>query len=219
MLKLVIGNKAYSSWSLRAWLAARQSGLDFEEIVYPLYDEAWEGRKASDPLLRPSRGKVPVLWDGGIAVWESLAIIDWLADRVGRESFWPLDDAARAFARSIASEMHAGFQPLRQGCTMNVRRRYPGFALTPEARADADRIDALWREARARFGADGPYLFGAFGAADIMYAPVVTRFDTYDVALSEESRRYVATVLQHPWMRDWYEGAKAEPWVLDRFEL
>lgn len=219
MLKLVIGNKAYSSWSLRGWLAAKQSGLPFEEIVYPLYDAEWDARKANDPLLQPSRGKVPALWDGEIAIWESLAIIDWLADRVGREAFWPLDDATRAFARSIAAEMHSGFQALRQGCTMNTRRRYPGYELTPEARADADRIDFLWREARSRFGAGGPYLFGDFGAADIMYAPVVTRFETYDVALSEESRAYVATMLRHPWMRDWLAAAAAEPWVIDRFEL
>ena len=219
MLKLVSGNKAYSSWSLRGWLAAKQSGLPFEDIVHPLFTPEWEARKASDPLLAPSRGKVPILWDGDIAVWESLAIIDWLADRVGREAYWPFDDAARAFARSISAEMHAGFQSLRTDCGMNVRRRYPGFTLSDAARADVDRIDALWTEARTRFGQHGPYLFGAFGGADIMYSAVVTRMATYDIALSPVAQAYVDTMLAHPWMAEWYEAARAETWVIDKYEL
>lgn len=220
MLKIVIGNKAYSSWSLRGWLAVKQSGLPFEEVVFPLYDGAWDARKASEPLLgSPSRGQVPILWDGDVAVWDSLAIVDWLADRVGREAYWPLDDAARALARSMCAEMHSGYQALRNECGMNLRRQFPGFALSDATRADVDRIDALWTLARTRFGRHGAYLFGAFGAADIMFSAVVTRFTSYDVALSDTARAYAATMTANPWMIEWVEGAKAESWVIDRFEL
>jgi len=217
-MKLVIGNKRYSSWSLRGWLAAKQSGLGFDEVVIPMDTPEFTAAKA-DPACMPS-GKVPVLWDGGAPVWESLAIIDWLADRVGRARFWPEDDAARALARSIAAEMHAGFIELRKACPMNTGRTYPSFALTPDVERDIGRIDALWREAIFGFGGKGgPFLFGAFGAADIMYAPVVTRFRTYDVPLSETSAAYVDAVLAHPFMREWYAGAEAESWRLDRIEF
>lgn len=217
MLKLIIGNKAYSSWSLRGWLAVKQSGLPFEELVLPMYDEEWERRK-TEPDLAPSQGKVPTLWDGQIAVWDSMAITEYLADRVGRDAYWPLDDAARALARSMVAEMHSGYQALRQLCTMNVRRHYPGFAITPEVEKDVARITRLWTEARTRFGHGGPYLFGQFGAADIAFAPVVTRFHTYDIKLPEVAQAYVSTVMAHPWMQEWIEAAKAEPWVLDHFE-
>ena len=217
-MKLVIGNKRYSSWSLRGWLAIRQSGLAFDEMVIPMDTPEFAAAKA-DASLMPS-GTVPVLWDGDVVVWESLAIIDWLADRVGRDVFWPKDDAARALARSIAAEMHAGFINLRRHCPMNTGRTYPAFALTPEVERDIGRIDALWREALHGFGGEGgPYLFGAFGAADIMYAPVVTRFRTYDVPLSDASEAYVNAVLAHPFMQDWYAGADAEAWRLDRIEF
>ena len=218
MLKLVIGNKAYSSWSLRGWLAVKQSGLPFDEAVVPMDGPEFAAAK-QDPKLLPS-AKVPVLWDGTIAVWDSLAIVEFLADRVGRERYWPVDDAARALARSIAAEMHSGFPDLRRHCPMNVRRRYDGFALTPEVEADVARIDRLWCEARERFGkARGDYLFGEFGGADIMYAPVVTRFATYGVPLSEVAQTYVGAVMAHPWMQEWIEGARSEPWVLERIEF
>lgn len=217
-MKLVIGNKRYSSWSLRGWLAAKQSGLAFDEVVIPMDTPEFAAAKA-DPACMPS-GRVPVLWDGDVAVWESLAIIDWLADRVGRDRFWPEDGAARALARAIAAEMHAGFVELRKACPMNTGRTYPAFALTPEVERDVGRIDALWREAIHGFGGEGgPYLFGAFGAADIMYAPVVTRFRTYDVPLSSTAEAYVNAVLDHPFMREWYAGADAEDWRLDRIEF
>jgi glutathione S-transferase len=214
-MKIVIGNKRYSSWSLRGWLACKQSGLAFDEVVIPMDTADWARAKA-DPALLPS-GKVPTLWDGDIAVWESLAIIDWLADRVGRDRFWPADDAARALARSMAAEMHAGFAPLRQHCPMNTGRFYPSYPLTPEVERDIGRIDALWREALQLSG--GPFLFGAFGAADIMYAPVVTRFRTYDVLLSDLAEAYAERVMEHPFMLAWYAEADSEAWRLDRIEF
>lgn len=216
-LRLFIGNKVYSSWSLRGWLAVRQSGLPFEEIVAPLYDDSWiERRKTAD--FAPSNGKVPILWDGDIPVWESLAIIDYLADKVGADRFWPADSAARALARSMSSEMHAGYQALRQQHTMNMRHVYEAEPLTPEVAENVDRIASLWDQARTRFGQGGDYLFGAFGAADIMFAPVVTRFRTYSIPLPSAAAAYCDAVRAHPFMIEWTAGADAEGWVIDRFE-
>lgn len=217
MLKLFIGNKAYSSWSLRGWLAAKQSGLAFDEIVVPLYDDAWAKRRQDDEFA-PGGGKVPILWDGDIVVWDSLAIIEWLSDKTGRERFWPDDDAARAMARSIAAEMHSSYAALRQECTMNLRHRLPTPALSDAAVTDINRIQQLWISARERFGAGGPYLFGAFGAADIMFAPVVTRFATYSIPVDAAVAGYMAAILQHPFMQQWIEGASEEPWIIERFE-
>jgi glutathione S-transferase len=216
VLRIVVGNKRYSSWSLRGWLAVKQSGLPFEEVVVPMFGDDFEAAKRAG--LLPS-GKVPTLWDGETPIWDSLAIIEYLADRVGRDAYWPFDDAARALARSMAAEMHSGFAPLRQQLSMNLGRRYPGFEVNAEALADIERIVALWTNARERFGASGPYLFGQFGAADIMYAPVVTRFVTYDVALPEIARAYVEAMAAHPWMREWQAGADAETIVIDKYEF
>lgn len=216
MLKIIVGNKRYSSWSLRGWLAVKQSGMPYEELVLPMWTPEYEAAKAQG--LLPS-GKVPTLWDGDIAVWDSFAIVEHLAERAGRDLFWPAEPAARAFARSIAAEMHSGFAPLRQQCGMNLGRRYPGFALNHEALADIARIANLWTEARERFGTGGDFLFGAFGAADIMFAPVVTRFVTYDVALPDVPRAYVGAMTAHPFMREWQAGADAETILLDKYEL
>ena len=217
MLKLFIGNKAYSSWSLRGWLAVKQSGLDFNEIVVPLYDEDWSKRRQDDEFA-PGGGKVPILWDDDIVVWDSLAIIEWLAERTERNLFWPADDAARAMARSIAAEMHSSYAALRQECTMNLRHRLPTPALSEKAKADIERIQQLWISARTRFGGNGPFLFGAFGAADIMFAPVVTRFVTYSIPVSQPVADYMSAVLAHPFMRQWIEAASEEPWIIERFE-
>jgi glutathione S-transferase len=217
MLKLIIGNKAYSSWSLRGWLAVKQSGLPFEEIVVPLYDEDWDKRRQGDEFA-PSSGKVPIVWDGDVVVWDSLAIIEYFADKVGRHRYWPEDGAARAMARSMAAEMHSGFANLRREHSMNVRRRFPPQDLSAGTLSDVERIVSLWAEARARHGGTGDYLFGEWGAADIMFAPVVTRFVTYSVPLPRFAATYGQAVLAHPFMREWIEAAQEEPWVIEKFE-
>ncbi len=216
-MKLIIGNKNYSSWSLRGWLAAKQSGLAFEEVTVPLYGEEWPQLRQGDDLA-PSSGKVPILWDGETVVWDSLAIIDFLADKVGRDRFWPKDDVARGMARSMCAEMHSSYMPLRRECPMNVRKVHPDHQISAEARADALRILQLWAEARARFGKSGPYLFGTFSAADIMFAPIVSRFVTYGFTLPGFAQSYVETMLLHPWMAEWTEASEAEDWVIEKFE-
>ena len=217
MLKLILGNKAYSSWSLRGWLACRQSGLPFEEVVVPLYDAEWDKRRAGDEFA-PSSGKVPILWDGDAVVWDSLAIVDFLADKVGRERFWPQDEAARAMARSMAAEMHSSFAALRREHSMNIRQIFPAKTPSDAVVADLARLFELWAQARARFGGDGDFLFGDFGAADIMFAPVCTRLVTYQLPTPRFAAAYVMAVLQHPFMQDWIAGAQAEEWVIEKFE-
>lgn len=216
-MKLIIGNKAYSSWSMRGWLAAKQSGLHFEEMTVPLFDDSWDERKREEDLA-PSSGKVPILWDGETVVWDSLAIIDWLADKVGRDRFWPKDEVARGMARSMAAEMHSGYLALRRECPMNIRKQFTDITISEEARADAIRILQTWAEARSRFGREGPYLFGTFSAADIMLAPVVTRFVTYGFTLPGFAAAYAEAMMAHPWMQQWYEDAAAEPWIIKRIE-
>jgi glutathione S-transferase len=217
MLKLIIGNKAYSSWSLRGWLAAKQSGLPFEEMVVPLYDADWDKRREGDEFA-PSSGKVPILWDGDVVVWDSLAIVEYLNEKSGGTRFWPSDDAARAMARSMGAEMHSGFAALRRKHSMNVRQVFPPKAPDDDVLADLTRIMELWAQARARFGGEGQFLFGDFGAADIMYAPVVTRIVTYGLPVARFATGYVDAVLHHPFMQDWIAGAQEEEWVLEQFE-
>lgn len=217
MLKLFIGNKAYSSWSMRGWLAVKQSGLPFEEIVVPLYDEEWNRRREGDEFA-PSSGKVPILWDEEAVVWDSLAIIEYLAEKAGREKFWPEDNIARAMARSMSAEMHSSFANLRRECPMNIRNRYPARPLAAEVQADIIRVVSLWAEARSRFGSSGDFLFGEFGAADIMYAPVVSRFATYSIELPRFAAAYAQAVISHPFVQDWIAAAQEEPWVIEKFE-
>ena len=217
MLKLIIGNKAYSSWSLRGWLAVKQSGLPFEEIVVPMFDEEWDKKTRGDEFA-PSGGKVPILWDDQIVIWDSLAIIEWLADKTDRARYWPKDDAARGMARSMAAEMHSSYPNLRRYCSMNVRKQFPPTQIRDDVRAEIIRILELWAQARARHGTGGPYLFGDFGAVDIMFAPVVTRFVTYSVPVPRFAAAYMEAILYHPWMRDWIEAAQQEPWVIEQYE-
>jgi glutathione S-transferase len=218
-MKLIIGNKNYSSWSLRGWLAAKQSGLSFEEIIIPLYGDDWDEQKKKAEDLAPSSGKVPILWDGDAVVWDSLAIIDYLADKVGRDRFWPKPDDARAMARSMVAEMHSGYQAFRRECPMNIRRRVEAAEPGYEAKADIVRILTLWAEARARFGKGGPFLFGTFCAADIIYAPVVSRFITYGVPVPGFAVSYMQAVWEHEWLQAWVGGAEAEDWVIEQWEV
>ena len=217
MLKLIIGNRAYSSWSMRGWLACRQSGEQFEEFVVPMFDKDWERRRDGDEFA-PSMGKVPILWDGDCVVWDSLAIIEFLADRVGRERFWPEDESARGMARSMAAEMHSSFAALRRELPMNVRKSYAPIDLSDEVRGEIDRILQLWAQARARFGGTGEFLFGNWSAADIMFAPVVTRFITYGVNMPPFAALYMKSVLSHPDVAEWIDKAQDEPWVIEAYE-
>lgn len=218
-MKLIIGNRNYSSWSLRGWLAAKQSGLPFEEIQVPLYGEDWDLRKKQHNEIAPSSGKVPVLWDGDAVVWDSLAILEYLADRVGRERFWPKADDARAMARSMVAEMHSGYAALRRQCPMNVRRRVEGWDIDEDARSDIVRILSLWAEARARFGQGGPFLFGSFSAADIFYAPLVSRFLTYGIAVPGFAQAYMEAIWDHEWLQTWVTAAEDEEWVIEQWEI
>lgn len=219
MLRLYIGNKVYSSWSLRGWLAVMQSGLPFEEVVAPLYDMAWPQRRQGAEYA-PANGRVPILWDGDIAVWDSLAILDWLDRKSGGTRFWPAEDAPYALARSMAAEMHSGYSALRSQYSMNLRARHAGLIPDAAVSADITRITALWAQARERFGepAGGDFLFGAFGAADILFAPVVTRLASYGLPVPAHVRPYMDAVLCHPFMVRWQADAAAESWVIDRFE-
>lgn len=217
MLKLIIGNKAYSSWSLRGWLSCKQSGLAFEEVVVPLYDADWEQRRLGDELA-PSAGKVPILWDGDVAIWDSLAILTYLDALTGGEKFWPSERTARATACSMAAEMHSGFAALRRKHAMNIRQSFPVVRPDDDVVAELNRIIELWAQARARFGGDGDFLFGDFGAVDIMFAPVCTRIVTYSLPVGRFASGYIDTVLNHPFMQDWIAAAHEEEWVIAQYE-
>jgi glutathione S-transferase len=216
-MKLVIGNKNYSSWSLRAWLACKQSGLSFDEIVVPLFGSDWEEHQRQDNL-QPSHGKVPVLWDGEAVVWDSIAIMEYLADKVGRERFWPKDEVARGPARAMVAEMHSSYHALRSECPMNIRKRITGGSFSEDCRQDIIRILGLWAEARSRYGSGGPFLFGAFGAADIFYAPVVSRLLTYGVAVPGFAEGYMQAVWEHDWMQEWIAAAEDEDWTIQQYD-
>lgn len=218
-MKLIIGNKNYSSWSLRGWLAAKQSGLSFEALTVHIDGDDWQAMKRQDGEFAPSAGKVPVLWDGEVVVWDSLAILEYLADKVGRDRYWPKDDAARGMARAMVGEMHSSYLPLRRACPMNIRKRITGLELSDEGRSDIVRILGLWAEARARFGRGGPFLFGTFSAADIFYAPVVSRFITYGIPVPGFAQVYMQAVWEHEWLREWIGAAEDEQWVIEQFEI
>ncbi|MES2683164.1 MAG: glutathione S-transferase family protein [Pseudomonadota bacterium] len=205
-MKLVIGNKNYSSWSLRPWLLMQVLDLPFEEVLIPLYQP---GSRETLLTLTPS-GKVPTLIDGELVIWDSLAIVEYLAEQYPGVAVWPADAEARATARCVAAEMHAGFAALRNHMPMNLRASHPGKGHTPEVLADIARITELWLDCRARFGSEGPFLFGPFSAADAFYAPVVTRFLSYGVSLPAVCREYVEAVRTLPAMQVWYAAGIAE---------
>jgi glutathione S-transferase len=211
--QLIIGNKNYSSWSLRPWLAMKVAGIPFQETLISLDAPDFKAQVKA----RSAAGKVPVLLDGDTHVWESLAILEYLAEKFS--NLWPVNERARAHARAIAAEMHAGFQPLRRHLPMNIRRPVKQRALDQGSMVDAARIDAIWNESRAQFGGGGPFLYGAFCAADAMYAPVVWRFHTYAVEVSAAARAYMDAVIALPASREWQEAARREPWVLSHDEV
>jgi glutathione S-transferase len=212
---LVVGNKNYSSWSLRGWLGARAAGVAFEEVLVRLSEPGSKGK-----LLEHSpAGKVPVLKHGERTVWDSLAVIEYLAEVCPQAGLWPADAAARAHARSISAEMHAGFQALRSHMPMNLRKSLPGKGRDRDVAEDIERISAIWSDCRARFGAGGPFLFGRFTAADVMYTPVATRFRTYVVELDDVCQAYVDAVLARSDFLEWYAAALEEPWVIEEDEV
>jgi glutathione S-transferase len=214
-LKLVIGNKNYSSWSMRPWLALRANGIAFDEIFIPLYT----GQADKQRILGFTHsGKVPALIDGDVTVWDSLAIIEYAAERFADAQLWPEDRAMRAHARSISAEMHSGFMALRNQCGMNLHRPVRAIALSVDAGADIARIQQIWLECRARHGKLGPFLFGAFGAADAMFAPVVHRFRSYAIAVKPEAQAYMDTMMSLPAFQEWTRAALAETLVIDKFE-
>jgi glutathione S-transferase len=214
-LTLIIGNKNYSSWSLRPWIAMKVKGIAFDERVIPLYQPG-----SREQVLKYSpAGKVPVLIDGDVGVWESLAILEHLAEKFPGAGLWPAEPRARSHARVVANEMHGGFQALRKNCPMNLwlppKKRSQSDAVMDDVR----RIDALWSDCRARFGQNaadsgGPFLFGAFGAADAMYAPVVARLHSYGLEVGPVSRGYMDAVMALPAWGEWREAALKEPWVM-----
>lgn len=214
-ITIYIGNKNYSSWSLRAWLMVKQTGAAFESVVIPLYAP---GSKEKILQHSPS-GKVPALRHGDVTVWDSLAIGEYLAETFPKAQLWPTAAAARAYARSISAEMHAGFANLRRHLPMNMRRAGKPRPLTDEVRADVARIAALWRDCRRRFGAGGTFLFGGFGIADAMYGPVVSRLRSYAVPIDPDTAAYCDAMERHASYREWVAAAKDEPMVLAEFEV
>lgn len=214
-LRLVIGNKNYSSWSMRPWLALKACNVPFEEVSIPLYTGPQD--KARILAFTPA-GKVPVLVDGDVTVWDSLAIIEYLAERFPEAGLWPSDPATRAHARSICAEMHSGFQALRNECGMNLHRPVAAKPLSDAALADIARVVDIWTGCRTRFAEDGPFLFGRFGAADAMFAPVVHRFRSYAVDAQPIVAAYIADVLEYPDVAEWTRAGLAETLLIPRFE-
>lgn len=209
-LKLILGNKNYSSWSLRPWIAMRHTGMTFAEEVIPLYEP---GSREKILSYSPS-GKVPVLIDGDMTIWESLAILEHLAEKFPKAALWPADEKVRAHGRAISAEMHAGFSALRRHCPMNMRRKRRKLSLTPEVAEDVRRIEMIWTECRGRFGGEGPFLLGAFSVADAMYAPVVSRFFSYDIGVAAAAEAYMATIMALPAWKEWEAAGGREPWVM-----
>jgi glutathione S-transferase len=212
---IYIGNKNYSSWSLRGWLMLKHTGADMAEDVIPL-DEA---NTRANVLRQSPSGRVPALRHGELVVWESLAIGEYLAELFPKAQLWPKAASARAVARAASLEMHAGFAALRTHLPMNIRSVFPNRGVTPEVQADINRITALWRDCRKRFGEGGDFLFGPFSIADAMYAPVVSRFRTYKIGLEDETQRYADALWALPMMQEWAVAARNEPMIIEKYEF
>jgi glutathione S-transferase len=212
MLTLVIANKNYSSWSMRPWVLLKAFDIPFNEVMLKFHSPEWD---RDLPHYSPSR-MVPVLWQGepgdskSICVWESNAILEFVAEQFPGNLVWPRDARARAHARAIVAEMHAGFRALRSAMPMNIRSRFPGLGMNDDVAKNIARIESIWRETRKQYAEDGPFLFGRFSAADAMYAPVVMRFMTYSPALAADTDAYCAAVRTHPAVTAWMDGALAE---------
>ncbi|MBF9194610.1 glutathione S-transferase family protein [Microvirga terrestris] len=214
MPTLVIANKCYSSWSLRPWLLMKQLGVAFDEISIPL-----DLPDTKEKVLKHSpAGKVPILIDGDVTVWESISIMEYIGEAYG-VPVWPADRKARAMARSIAAEMHAGFLALRSACPMNLGKKYASRDRSQAVAQDVTRFSEIVREARQRFGAGGTFLFGAFSAADAMYAPLATRLDTYSITLDTTTRAYVDAILSLPTFQEWRSAALKEEWIVPADEV
>jgi glutathione S-transferase len=213
-LTLVIGNKNYSSWSMRPWLLMRQQCIEFDEVQIPLRQpDSLERKLAYSPA-----GKVPILLDGDLRIWDSLAIVEYLAEKFPEKQLWPADSEALALARSVSAEMHAGFASLRSHMPLNCRAHRPAAGRGPGVQEEIDRICEIWRECRVRYGAAGEFLFGDFTAADAMFAPVASRFQTYGVELDRDAAEYAQAILAMPAVRDWIEAAHGEPWNIAKFD-
>ena len=215
-LTIYLGNKNYSSWSLRPWLVLKQTTVAFSEVVIPLYQPT-----SRETILKYSpSGRVPALRHGDITVWESLAICEYLAESFPTFDLWPKDAAPRAVARAVSAEMHAGFRALREHLPMNIRSSFPGRAITPEVQADINRVMAIWRDCRARFAdGRGAFLFGHFTVADAMYAPIVTRFRTYRIELERDAEAYCDAIMGLPAMQEWIAAASNEPMIVEQSEF
>jgi glutathione S-transferase len=216
MLKLVIGNKNYSSWSMRPWLAMRASDIAFEEVFIRLYTD---DKADKDRILSFSpAGKVPALIDGDVTVWDSLSIIEYLAEKFPQSRLWPEHRARRAHARSVSAEMHSGFMALRNECGMNLHRPVGAVELSDDARANVARIQEIWADCHRRYGKEGPFLFGAFSGADAMFAPVAHRFRTYAIEITDDARHYFDAMMSLPAFQEWTRAGLAETLVIERFE-
>jgi len=214
-LTIYLGNKNYASWSLRAWLALKHSAAEFDEVVIPLYQP---GSRQTVMQYSPS-GRVPALRHGELTVWDSFAICEYLAEIFPEAGLWPADPAARAVARAVSAEMHSAFAALRDHLPMNMRSSFPNRGVTPEVQADINRITAIWRDCRKRFGAGGDFLFGGFTIADAMYAPVVSRFRTYKIELEAEAQAYADAVWALPALQEYLTAAKNEPMIIESAEF
>ncbi len=213
-IELVIGNKNYSSWSLRAWLTLKMTGARFDEVLIPL--DRPETRASI--LVHSPTGLVPILKCGDDMVWDTLAIAEWLAERFPEAGLWPQHPSARAVARSICAEMHSGFTALRGELPMNVRREEQGRALSAETKNDVTRISEIWKSCRQQFGNGGPFLFGTASVADAFFAPVVSRFRTYNVTLEGTGKDYTQTIWDWPPFQEWIAAAREEPFTVGRYE-
>lgn len=212
---LVLGNKNYSSWSLRPWLVMKHLGLEFEETVIPLMIDGFK----EELLSHSGSGKVPVLKVEGKEIWDSLAICEYLNDRYSAGQLWPMDEYAKAVARSVSYEMHSSFFNIRNDMPMNMRKTVDGYTPSSLCQSEIDRVVEIWTSCRERFGQDGPFLFGQFTIADAMFAPLVSRFTTYKIPVMGEAADYMKVVLEMPMMQEWSNSAKGEGWVIEQVEL